>query len=255
VPVSIVTASRAALLAVGVAGCYNPNLGNPGFYCHPEDHPACPGNQVCSDGRCVDPTQALELDGGLDLAVGPGSDGGGGGDLARPKADLSDRDLATGGCTLTLNEVQTGGNAGAQDEFIELYNSCASARALSGYKIVYRSASGTTDVDILTFSTVSAPAHGYLVCGQTNYSGTADVTYSASGMAAAGGGLALLDGSGATIDSLGYGSATNAFVRGSPAPAPASAQSIERIPDGHDSGNNSADFSIGAAPTPGAANK
>jgi len=34
-------------------GCYNPQLGNPGFYCHPCDTPACPDGQVCAnDNRC-----------------------------------------------------------------------------------------------------------------------------------------------------------------------------------------------------------
>jgi hypothetical protein len=35
-----------------LAGCYSPKLGSPGFYCHPEDVPACPDGQTCIDGRC-----------------------------------------------------------------------------------------------------------------------------------------------------------------------------------------------------------
>jgi hypothetical protein len=44
----------ATLLA---CGCYTPNLGPVGFYCHPEDSPSCPDGYSCkmigSDFRCV----------------------------------------------------------------------------------------------------------------------------------------------------------------------------------------------------------
>jgi hypothetical protein len=73
-------------------------------------------------------------------------------------------------------------------------------------------------------------------------------------MAAAGGGVALLDGSGNTVDSVGYGTAANAYVEGSAAPAPPSGQSIARQPNGHDGNNNASDFSVAATPSPGAAN-
>ena len=54
---------------------------------------------------------------------------------------------------------------------------------------------------------------------------------------------------------MGWGTATNTFVQGEPAPAPQAGQSIARIPDGHDTGDNSADFKLkSAATTPGAAN-
>jgi hypothetical protein len=40
-----------------VAGCYNPALGPLGFYCHPDDNPACPDGAMCkqvgNDFRCV----------------------------------------------------------------------------------------------------------------------------------------------------------------------------------------------------------
>ena len=40
------------LSLVLLAGCYNPKLGSPGYYCHLEDHPACPDGQECMQGRC-----------------------------------------------------------------------------------------------------------------------------------------------------------------------------------------------------------
>src|SRR5688572_13457852 len=48
------------LLALGVTlfaisqGCFNPEFGSPGYYCHSGDTPACPEGQTCNaSGRCV----------------------------------------------------------------------------------------------------------------------------------------------------------------------------------------------------------
>jgi hypothetical protein len=45
------------LAAALAAGCYSPTLGPVGFYCHPDDQPACPDGYTCksigSDYRCV----------------------------------------------------------------------------------------------------------------------------------------------------------------------------------------------------------
>jgi len=76
--------------------------------------------------------------------------------------------------------------------------------------------------------------------------------------AATAGGLGLRDASGTLVDSVGYGTATNAFVEGSAAPAPPAAaapgKSAGRKPDGHDTDDNAADFSVLTSPTPGASN-
>src|SRR5437868_12925669 len=35
-------------------GCFNPDYGTPGYYCHSVDTPACPDGQMCNAaGRCV----------------------------------------------------------------------------------------------------------------------------------------------------------------------------------------------------------
>ena len=233
-------------LSLALAGCYSPRFGSPGFYCHAEDNPACPPGQGCLAGRCVNLGQTPD--------GGHGLDGSTGNDAAPPLdfsgVDLAGADLKTSPdgstvCALRINELQTAGSGGASDEFIELFSTCGAATLPNGYELVYRSASGTSDVVLVTFTGQSISS--FFVCGQTSFSGTADVRYSAS-MAATGGGVALLD-------AAGYGSATNAFVRTTAAPAPASAQSIKRLPDGHDSGNNATDFTIAATPTPGAANQ
>ena len=60
-------------------------------------------------------------------------------------------------------------------------------------------------------------------------------------------------------DSVGYGSATtNAFVEGTPTAAPATTAapgtSAARLPNGHDTNANSADFGAATPPTPKASN-
>jgi hypothetical protein len=66
------------LFALAVAGCYNPQLSNPGFYCHADDNPACPDGQKCQDGRCV----ALDFQGSTGGQDGGGVGGGPTGDMA-----------------------------------------------------------------------------------------------------------------------------------------------------------------------------
>jgi hypothetical protein len=77
-------------------------------------------------------------------------------------------------------------------------------------------------------------------------------------IAATGGGVALRDSAGAIVDSIGYGDAVNAFVEGHAASAPpattAPGSSAVRLPDGHDTNDNAADFSVSASPTPGSSN-
>src|SRR5262249_18417935 len=49
-----------------------------------------------------------------------------------------------GGCSgpVVINEVQTAGNAGASDEFIELYNPNACAVSLANWNLYYHAAAG-----------------------------------------------------------------------------------------------------------------
>jgi hypothetical protein len=174
-------------------------------------------------------------------AAGASSDGG------------TDADHRT--CTVKINEIQTGG-ATALDEFVELYNTCPDKPFdLTGYALVYRSAAGTTDFVRVSFTGGGfAAGKPYFVCANTGYAGAADARYT-DGLADAGGGLALRDLDGHVVDSVGWGTATNAFVEGAPAPAPQASQSISRTPDGHDTDDNSADFTVKAATTtPGGPN-
>ncbi|HVY38914.1 MAG TPA: lamin tail domain-containing protein, partial [Polyangia bacterium] len=158
-------------------------------------------------------------------------------------------------CGVKINEVQTSGST-ALDEFVELYNTCPDEPLnLAGYSLVYRAASGTTEFVRVSFTGGGfAPGKPYFVCANSGYAGPADARYT-DGLADAGGGLALRGPDGDIVDSVGWGTATNAFVEGEPAPAPQAGQSIARVPDGHDTNDNSADFTIKSPPiTPGGAN-
>jgi hypothetical protein len=159
-----------------------------------------------------------------------------------------------------VNELSTGTAGSATDEFVELFNAGASPANLSGFKLVYRSGAGTSDVALATISdgTTLAPGAFYLF-GGSGYAGakTPDQTFSA-GLAGAAGGVGLRDPAGKLVDSVGYGTATNVLVETRAAPAapstPPPGSSDIRLPDGHDTNDNGADFTVTATPTPGAPN-
>ena len=167
---------------------------------------------------------------------------------------------ATTDATVRVNEFSTGTSASATDEFVELVNTGSSPADLSGYKLVYRSGAGTSDVSLATIpdGTTLAPAAFYLF-GGSGYAGAkkADQSFSTA-LAATAGGIGLRDAGGKVVDSVGYGTATNAFVEMHAASAPpataAPGSSDIRLPDGADTDDNGADFTVTAAPTPGAPN-
>jgi hypothetical protein len=94
----------------------------------------------------------------------------------------------------------------------------------------------------------------YLLIGGKDFVGATNVFKGASGLAAAGGQLALKDPSGAYVSTMGYGTATGSWVKGTVAPKPGPSQSVARTPDGVDTGNNATDFVLATTPTPGAKN-
>ena len=154
----------------------------------------------------------------------------------------------------------TGVTGAATNEFVEIVNTGSAAADLSGWKLVYRSAAGTSDVTLATIPDGTTLAAGafYLFGGAAYAGGPApDQSYTTS-IAAAGGGVGLRDAAGALVDSVGWGTATNAFVEGTVAAAPpttdAPGTSTGRLPDGDDTNDNAADFVIDSSPTPKAAN-
>jgi hypothetical protein len=168
----------------------------------------------------------------------------------------------TGGGTpaVRINEFMTGTSGVASDEFVELVNAGTGAADVGDWKIVYRSASGTTDTTLATIPTgTTIAAGGFYLAGGSAYGGVAlpDQSFF-TGLAATGGGLGVRDASGTLVDSVGYGTATNAFVETNAAPVPpivaSPGQSDARLPDGHDTDDNASDFSVVGFPTPRASN-
>jgi hypothetical protein len=162
---------------------------------------------------------------------------------------------------IRVNELMTGSTGAASNEFVELVNAGTTAVDIGGYKVAYRSAAGTSDTTLATIPDgTTIPAGGFYLLAGSGYLGShaPDQTFSAS-LAATGGGLAVRDAAGTILDSVGYGEATNAFVEGHPAAAPpataAPGSSADRIPDGHDTNDNAADFSVSATPSPGTSNQ
>jgi hypothetical protein len=166
---------------------------------------------------------------------------------------------AGGDAVIRINEFSVGIEGALGDEFVEIVNTGTAAADLSGWKLVYRSGAGTSDVSLGTLAdgTMLAPG-AFFLFGGSSYSGAhaADKSFSA-GLASAAGGVAIKDADGNIVDSVGWGDATNAFVEGTTAPAPpvapAPGKSDARHPNGHDTNVNSTDFTIGD-PTAGASN-
>jgi hypothetical protein len=168
---------------------------------------------------------------------------------------------SSGQGVVRINEFMTGVTGAAANEFVEIVNTGTASADISGWKLVYRSATGTSDTALATVpsGTTLAPGAFYLF-GGGGYTGppAADQSFSA-GLAATAGGVGLRDGDGTLVDSVGWGStAANGFVEGSPAPAPpataAPGSSDVRLPDGHDTNDNSVDFIVVTPPTPRATN-
>jgi hypothetical protein len=158
-----------------------------------------------------------------------------------------------------INEFSTGVEGALTDEFVEVVNAGTQPVDLSGYKLVYRSASGTSDVSLGTLSDGTVLGAGaFLLFGGSGYAGAHPPDGSfATSLASAGGAVGLRDPSGALLDSVGWGTATSALVEGmaagAPTIAPTPGKSAGRHPDGHDTNDNAADFTEGD-PTPGAPN-
>jgi hypothetical protein len=158
---------------------------------------------------------------------------------------------------IRINEFSTGVEGALTNEFVEIFNPGSGSVDLSDYKLVYRSAAGTSDVNLATIPDgTTLAAGGFMLFGGAGYLGAADQSFSVS-LASPGGGVGVRDASGLLLDSVGWGTATNAFVEGTVAPAPTTAvapgKSDARHPDGQDTNDNAADFTEGD-PTPKAAN-
>lgn len=160
-----------------------------------------------------------------------------------------------------VNEVMTGSTGAAANEFVELVNAGTEAVDAGGYRVVYRSAAGTSDtlLGTLPAGTILAPGAHYLL-GGSGYTGPVPADQSfATGMASTAGGVGVRNADDTLLDSVGYGAtAANGLVEGQPATAPPATaspgSSIGRMPDGADTDHNDVDFVVSATPTPRGAN-
>ncbi len=157
---------------------------------------------------------------------------------------------------LLVAEVVTGG-ASASDEYVELVNAGDAPADLAGLEVAYATSTGTTVTRKAGWSATLALAPGQhllLANGSGSFAAGADAVYS-GGLAATGGAVILRVTGGAVIDAVGWGDATNTYVEGSAAAAPAAGQSIERLPGGSggnavDTNDNASDFVVNPAPVP-----
>ena len=174
---------------------------------------------------------------------------------------LTEEAPPVGEARLTVNEFSTGVTGALGNEFVEIANAGDAEADVGGFKLIYRSAAGTSDVTLATIPAGTAiPAGGFYLLGGNAYAGShaADQSFSL-GLSSTAGGIGLRDTAGALVDSVGYGDGTaNDLVEGSPSAAPpitdTPGSSAERNGASGDTSNNAADFSVTGAPTPGASN-
>ncbi|QDE83691.1 lamin tail domain-containing protein [Myxococcus xanthus] len=180
---------------------------------------------------------------------------------------------------IVISEFAPAGPGGAGDEFIELYNPTSSAVDISGWKLQYKSATGTTGYNssfalpagsviaprsyFLVVSTGYASSSGNTVTGNANWGGTIAMGGSAGHVRLGYPEMALTDAitSPLVVDTVGYGSNANQPEGTRIAAVPPVAGSYERkasaastaatmvvggadelLGNGHDSNDNSADF-------------
>lgn len=163
----------------------------------------------------------------------------------------SSHEVRAASSTLLLSEVQTAGAGDSSQEFIEIYNAGSSDMFLDDMRVAYRSAKGETDTTVYRFTVDDMiRSHGYflLVRSNKNVGRTPDALFE-TGLANAGGGLALRESDNRIVDSLGWGTASNVFVEGTAAVAPDAGSSLERVVL-LDTDNNGTDFRIQLAPNP-----
>ena len=177
-------------------------------------------------------------------------------------------------CHPVINEILTGTGTSGTEEFVELFNPCATAFPLDGWVLLYRTDTPKRVLGIpapgdFFYSPVQGvlQPRGYLVFGGPGYHGPSSGALQ-NGIAADGY-VGLFNGnSNSLIDAVGFGttSVLTASVpilpglhpyEGAPSPlaslAPSPGQSLSRSPNGVDSNNNFKDFKV-TPPTPMAAN-
>ncbi|MFZ5391498.1 MAG: lamin tail domain-containing protein [Patescibacteria group bacterium] len=154
-----------------------------------------------------------------------------------------------------INQVQTtGGEGKTTNDFIELFNPTDQDIDLQGYRLVKRTASGTSDTTIKSWTeSTIIKSGGFYLWAHSNFtdiSTVADITTSQT--ISDNNGIALRQGAndtGQIIDSLAWGTTNNGLAETAPfAENPAANQSLLRkqtsVGNRQDTNNNSSDFSL-----------
>ena len=161
---------------------------------------------------------------------------------------------------VVISEVCVRGAGGAFDEFVELYNPTDSEIHLGGWKLQYKSATGTewrSKVGEGLPADEKIGAHKFFLLAGKLYTGDTipDYRHYANwSLSDSAGHVRIIDAEGNEIDRVGYGKDADT-PEGSPAPEPPEGKSIERkhLVYGYapckDTNNNSEDFEI-KTPTP-----
>lgn len=164
---------------------------------------------------------------------------------------------------VVINEIYTaGGNSGAtyKTEYYELFNNGGASVSISGWRLEYYFASGTSpNVTItITAGTTLGPGQSYLIAGQTGANGAAlpvtpDQTLATLDTNTTGAKFRLADAANVQQDFLGYGGANDAEGGSTrTAPLPTATLSVTRT-NGVDTNDNRNDF-VQASPSPTALN-
>jgi hypothetical protein len=244
---------RSVLFLSLVAGCGDDNVNHP------------------RDGMLMFEAQDLSVAEDLSVTMNPDLSTAQVDDLSLLPEDLMASvrgDMAgAGGCNVKVNELLLstlkGTTSRPSEEYVELYNPCATSKNLKGWSLRYRSASNNSgasnpDTPLVQDIGKTIPAMGYLLFSGTQYTGTHDGVL-INGLSDAGGGVALVDNNNDIVDSVAYGpvDANHNFLEGTPAPLPPQVAQpgkvTARSPNGTDTDDNGADFSV-QSPTPKAPN-
>jgi len=170
---------------------------------------------------------------------------------------------------VVINEVFPGGGSSSvtttsyQRDFVELFNTDATPFDLTGYKLQYFSASGTTPGTVFSFGTGSVVGANDSLLVVTGSAGSQGATLTGTGpdgtngtgsgasMSASSGAVRLIDGLGNVVDLLGYGAVTTTNFEGTLAAGGPSTndKSYQRNATHTDTNNNANDFTL-ATPTP-----
>ena len=171
--------------------------------------------------------------------------------------------LAPAGADLVINEIDYDQPGADAAEYVEIYNPTGVAIPLAG--VVFEAINGSNNTVYGSYNLSDAgaelPAGGYLVIGNLPVvaalpDGVLNLVLPNNGLQnGAPDGVRIMR-NGEFVDGLSYEGAMDGVTEGTTLPADLADigdDALARCPDGADSGDNAADFSL-RAPTPGAAN-